>query len=107
MFIRESPLGNRKSFLTSKFILFVMGQWFSWVKSNEKELLVILDGLAKKAVEASEAVYELLQDPTNVEKIKEVSRIETEADVLTRDIFSELNRTFITPLDREDMQRVA
>ena len=84
-----------------------MGQWFSWVKSNEKELLVILDGLAKKAVEASESVYELLQDPTNVEKIKEVSRIETEADVLTRDIFSELNRTFITPLDREDMQRVA
>ena len=84
-----------------------MGQWFSWVKSNEKELLVILDGLAKKAVEASEAVYELLQDPTNVGKIKEVSRIETEADVLTRDIFSELNRTFITPLDREDMQRVA
>ena len=84
-----------------------MGQWFSWVKSNEKELLVILDGLAKKSVDASEAVYELLQDPTNVEKIKEVSRIETEADVLTRDIFSELNRTFITPLDREDMQRVA
>ena len=84
-----------------------MGQWFSWVKSNEKELLVILDGLAKKAVEASEVVYELLQDPTNVEKIKDVSRIETEADVLTRDIFSELNRTFITPLDREDMQRVA
>jgi len=84
-----------------------MGQWFSWVKSNEKELLVILDSLAKKSVEASEAVYELLQDPSNAEKIKEVSRIETEADVLTRDIFSELNRTFITPLDREDMQRVA
>ena len=47
-----------------------MGQWFSWVKSNEKELLVILDGLAKKAVEASEAVYELLQDPSNAEKNK-------------------------------------
>ena len=84
-----------------------MGQWFSWIKSNEKELLVILDGLAKKAVEASEAVYELLEDPSNAEKIKEVSRIETEADVLIRDIFTELNRTFITPLDREDMQRVA
>ena len=28
-------------------------------------------------------------------------------DSLTRDIFSELNRTFITPLDREDMQRIA
>tara|TARA_Y100000590_G_scaffold112756_1_gene128564 strand:- start:255 stop:884 length:630 start_codon:yes stop_codon:yes gene_type:complete len=84
-----------------------MGQFFSWVKSNEKELLVILDNLAKKAVEASEAIHELLQDPTNKEKMKEVSKIETEADVLTRDIFSELNKTFITPLDREDMQRVA
>ena len=84
-----------------------MGQFFSWVKSNEKELLIILENLAKKAVEASEAVSELIDDPTNKEKIARVSEIETEADVLTRDIFSELNKTFITPLDREDMQRVA
>ena len=84
-----------------------MGQFFSWVKSNEKELLTILENLARKAVEASEAVKELLEDPTNKEKMKHVSTIETEADVLTRDIFSELNKTFITPLDREDMQRVA
>ena len=30
-----------------------MGQFFSWVKSNEKELLTILENLARKAVEAS------------------------------------------------------
>jgi len=69
-----------------------MGQFFSWVKSNEKELLTILENLARKAVEASEAVKELLEDPTNKEKMKHVSAIETEADVLTRDIFSELNK---------------
>ena len=84
-----------------------MGQFFSWVKSNEKELLVILENLAKKAVEASDAVLDLMDDPTNKDKIARISEIETEADVLTRDIFSELNKTFITPLDREDMQRVA
>ena len=84
-----------------------MGQFFSWVKSNEKELLIILENLAKKAVEASNAVLELMDDPTNKDKIARISEIETEADVLTRDIFSELNKTFITPLDREDMQRVA
>ena len=50
-----------------------MGQFFSWVKSNEKELLVILENLAKKAVEASEAVSELIDDPTNKEKIAHVS----------------------------------
>ena len=33
-----------------------MGQFFSWVKSNEKQILVTLDDLAKKAVEVSEAV---------------------------------------------------
>ena len=84
-----------------------MGQFFSWVKSNEKELLIILENLAKKAVEASNAVLDLMDDPTNKDKIARISEIETEADILTRDILSELTKTFITPLDREDMQRVA
>jgi len=84
-----------------------MAQWLSWLKSNEKELLKILDDLAKKAVETSEAVVVLFDDLTNVEQAKKIHELETEADVLTRDIFSELNKTFITPLDREDMQRIA
>ncbi len=84
-----------------------MVQWLSWLKSNEKELLKILDNLAKKAVETSEAVVILFEDLSNVEQAKKIHQLETEADVLTRDIFSELNKTFITPLDREDMQRIA
>ncbi len=84
-----------------------MGQWLSWIKSNEKELLKILNDLAKKAVETSEAVVILFDDLTNAEQVKKIHDLETEADVLTRDIFSELNKTFITPLDREDMQRIA
>ncbi len=84
-----------------------MGQWLSWIKSNEKELLTILDNLAKKAVETSEAVVVLFSDLSNEEQVKKIHKLETEADVLTRDIFSELNKTFITPLDREDMQRIA
>ena len=84
-----------------------MGQWLSWIKSNEKEILKILNDLAKKAVETSEAVVVLFDDLTNVEQVKKIHDLETEADVLTRDIFSELNKTFITPLDREDIQRIA
>ena len=84
-----------------------MGQWLSWIKSNEKELLTILDNLAKKAVETSEAIVVLFSDLSNEEQVKIIHKLETEADVLTRDIFSELNKTFITPLDREDMQRIA
>jgi len=84
-----------------------MGQFFSWVKSNEKQILVTLDNLAKKAVEVSEAVVVMLSDLGNDEHHKKIHALETQADSLVRDIFSELNSTFITPLDREDMQRVA
>lgn len=84
-----------------------MVQWLSWLKSNEKELLTILDNLAKKAVETSEAVVVLFEDLSNIDQGKKIHQLETEADILTRDIFSELNKTFITPLDREDMQRIA
>ena len=84
-----------------------MGQFFSWVKSNEKEILVTLDNLAKKSVQISEELVIMLTDLKIDECHKKIHTIETEADQLVRDIFSELNRTFITPLDREDMQRVA
>jgi predicted phosphate transport protein (TIGR00153 family) len=84
-----------------------MGQFFSWVKSNEKQILVTLDDLAKKDVEISEALVVMLSDLNNAECHKEIHALETQADSLVRNIFSELNSTFITPLDREDMQRVA
>ena len=81
-----------------------MGQWFSWVKSNEKEILTLLNNLAKKSVDAAEAVQVLLSEPTSKDQLKKVKEIETEADTIIREIFTELNNTFITPLDREDMQ---
>ena len=84
-----------------------MGQFFSWVKSNEKQILVTLDDLAKKAVQISEELVIMLSDLKNAECHKQIHTLETEADALVREIFSELNRTFITPLDREDMQWVA
>ena len=84
-----------------------MGQWFSWIKSNEKQLLAILDNLAKKAVETAEELVIVLSDLKIKDYSKKIHALEKEADILTREIFSELNKTFITPLDREDMQRIA
>ena len=84
-----------------------MANIFSWVRSNDKEILSILNNLAKKAVETAEALVVLFSDLSNTEQHTKIKNLETEADVLTRDIFAELNKTFITPLDREDMQRIA
>ena len=85
-----------------------MVQWLSWVKSNEKIILGILDDLAEKAVETSRVLVELF---SNFEKAEDyhnkIKKLEREADGLTRSVFYELNQTFITPLDREDIQRIA
>ena len=73
-----------------------MGQWLSWVKSNDKQILSILDQLAKKGVATSE---ELVQLFANIDKISEhhteIKKLEREADALTRSVFSELNKTLI------------
>lgn len=85
-----------------------MGQWLSWLKSNEKEILIILDNLAIKAKETGEQLVLLF---SNMDKADEynakIKKLEREADELTRSIFAELNKTFITPIDREDIQRIA
>lgn len=85
-----------------------MGQWLSWVKSNEKEILIILDNLAIKAKETGEQLVLLFSDMGKADEYNaNIKTLEREADELTRSIFAELNKTFITPLDREDIQRIA
>lgn len=85
-----------------------MGQWLSWLKSNDKEILTILENLSKKAVEVSEELVKLFSNIYDAnEHQAKIKILEREADVLTRSVFAELNKTFITPLDREDIQRIA
>ncbi|MDX1596727.1 MAG: DUF47 family protein, partial [Nitrosopumilaceae archaeon] len=79
----------------------------SWVKSNENEILGILENLGKKAVETAEALEVLISDLNNENQVQKIRDLESDGDEFTRDIFAELNKTFITPLDREDMQRIA
>src|SRR5574338_96579 len=85
-----------------------MAKWLSWIKSNDKEIIAILNDLANKAEESAKLLVELF---VNFDKLNEIhSQIETiekEADKLTHSVFEELNKTFITPLDREDISRIA
>jgi len=56
---------------------------------------------------AGEAFKNLLEDFTDVEhKVKNIKDIEHEGDIITHEIFDKLNRTFITPIDREDIHRI-
>ena len=85
-----------------------MGQWMSWIKSNEKEILSLLNNLACKSEEASKLLVDIFTDFQKLnENHAQIKKIEREADNFTHSVFEELNKTFITPLDREDISRIA
>jgi uncharacterized protein len=85
-----------------------MAQWTSWIKSNDKEIIAILNDLAGKAEESAKLLVDIF---TNFDKLLEnqsqIEILEKQADKLTHSIFEELNKTFITPFDREDISRIA
>ena len=63
---------------------------------------------AENALEAAKALEGLFADFTDVErKVRDVHAIEHYGDKLTHEIFKELNATFVTPLDREDIVGLA
>jgi len=68
----------------------------------------LFDGLADRMVKSSTVLSELFNEPTRLDffvgKIKE---LEHEADELTHEIMLRLDRSFVTPLDREDIHSLA
>lgn len=68
----------------------------------------IFDKAVENAGRATGRLVELLKDFNNAEeKVKEIYEIEQEGDILTHDIMRKLNKTFITPIDREDIHALA
>jgi hypothetical protein len=49
----------------------------------------------------------LLPDKPLWDKAEEIKEVEHKCDFLTHEIIQRLNRTFVTPLDRDDMYRLA
>jgi predicted phosphate transport protein (TIGR00153 family) len=63
---------------------------------------------AQNSLEAAQALERLLTDFTDVEvKVRDIHAIEHYGDKLTHEIMRELNETFVTPLDREDIAGLA
>ena len=63
-----------------------------------------IDNLAK----ATDHLVEMYKDPADFEgKAKIMYEFEQEGDILTHDIMKELNKTFLTPIDREDIHALA
>ncbi|OGS45747.1 MAG: hypothetical protein A2539_07890 [Elusimicrobia bacterium RIFOXYD2_FULL_34_15] len=73
-----------------------------WPFPKRRDFLKMLYSQVTKVEEGLASLVEFIDNPTD-ENAKRVNSFEEEADELRRILIDELNRTFITPIDREDI----
>ena len=68
----------------------------------------LLSASAAKLVEGANLLARMLgDDPDRREIAKKMADLEAESDELTHSIVKRVNKTFVTPLDREDIYALA
>ena len=79
-----------------------MGWLQRFFKAQPNRFIQLLIQQAEYTVKGMEALQEYMDDPSQ-ERARLVTRMEKEADEVRRILIDELNRTFVTPIDREDI----
>jgi hypothetical protein len=74
---------------------------------KETDFFEPFDKGARNGIKAASLLISLFGDMDNSEAIsKEIRETEKDGDMITHDIIRRLNKTFITPIDREDMHEL-
>jgi len=75
---------------------------------TEPKFFALFEAQAATVLEGSRALQELARNFDHVEeKARKIKALETKGDQITHDLIDKLNRTFITPFDREDIHALA
>ena len=76
---------------------------------REEEFFNLFVAVAERNKEAAKHLHDLFQAPPERRKpiVEAIKRLEHEADQVTHEVVNRLDRTFITPLDREDIHQLA
>jgi uncharacterized protein len=74
---------------------------------QKREFFVLFSKASANACAIAGALVELLERWPDKEKLRDIRELEHEGDRLTHEVINLLNRTFVTPLDRDDMYRLA
>src|SRR5919109_605037 len=79
-----------------------------WIIPQDRLFFDLLEKQAGKAEEAVAAFRHMTENWDSLEAERQkVKAIESAADEIGHQIFERLNATFITPIDREDIARLA
>ena len=75
---------------------------------REAKFYEMFNDIAKNLVEGAQLLNDIFHDYRNVyEQVQKLKAIEHRGDDMTHAIITQLNRTFITPFDREDIHKLA
>src|ERR671937_3229208 len=75
---------------------------------QKREFFDLFTQASANAREIVRVRVELLEEwPASRERLRDIRELEHEGDRLTHEVIGLLNRTFVTPLDRDDMYRLA
>jgi uncharacterized protein len=75
---------------------------------KEIDFFEIFDRAALNLTKAATLLVSLMENFDNLEaRAKEIYEVEQEGDILTHEIMKKLHKTFITPIDREDIYALA
>ncbi len=79
-----------------------------WIIPQDKHFFNMLENESQNVLDGSKAFLEMLTNYENIkQKQKKIKDIENKGDELVHDIIEELNKTFITPIDHEDISGLA
>lgn len=76
---------------------------------REEDFFTLFAEVARRNTEAAKLLRDLFETPPDRRTpiIEAIKRLEHEADQVTHEVVNRLDRTFITPLDREDIHKLA
>jgi len=78
------------------------------IMPHDDKFFDLFEVSAQNMVRAAECLKDLISNWESIEqKVEELTKIEHQGDTMTHEIMFQLNRSFITPFDREDIGTLA
>jgi len=78
------------------------------LKPQKREFFTLFGEASANAERIAGVLVDLLDGwPESRDRLRDIRELETEGDRLTHEVINLLNRTFVTPFDRDDMYRLA
>jgi len=79
----------------------------SWLRSNENEIIGSLEAQAEVLIKSVNTLVELMNDYGKLQQLgTKIEDLEHEGDKITHTVYILIDKTFVTPLDKEDISNL-